>query len=162
MQVILTQKIEKLGRKGDVKAVKPGYYRNYLAPNGLAIVVTPARLKWAEGLQAKAVKEIEQVREHANEIKKQLEATPLVIEAKTTSKDTLYGSITEKNLVDIFKEQAKIKLEKKQIEIKEPIKKIGEHKVKIKLTDDVEVEVNIEVKAKETEKKESKKKKSKK
>jgi large subunit ribosomal protein L9 len=148
MEVILTKKVEKVGRIGDVKTVKDGYYRNFLHPKGLAIVATPARLKWAEQKRNKAVKEQAEIAEKALEFKKQLEEMTLTIEIKTTDKDTLYGSITEKELVKEFEKVAKLKLKKKQIELAEPIKTVGKHKVTVKLADDVVAEVKIEVKAK--------------
>jgi large subunit ribosomal protein L9 len=149
MQVILTKNVEKLGRKGDVKNVKDGYYMNFLGPRKLAMVANPKLLKWAEKLRNKAVKEKEQINEQAAEIKKQLEEMTLILEAKTTDKDTLYGSIGEKEIIVELEKQAKIKLKKKQIVMDEHIKKVGKHKVKVNLTDDVQVDVKVEVKGKE-------------
>ena len=146
MEVILTRNVDKIGKRGDVKTVKPGYYRNFLAPRGLAFVATPARLKWAEKLQAESVKAKEEVAKKAEEYKKTLEGMTLTFEAKTTDKDTLYGSIGEKELVAELEKQAKISLDKKQLEMKEHIKSVGEHKVTVKLADDVTAELKVEVK----------------
>lgn len=152
MEVVLTQNIEKLGRKGEVKNVKPGYYMNYLCPNGLAIKSTPARLKWAEEMQEKRVKEQEEILKHAKELKKQLEERTITFDEKTTDKGTLYGSISEKELQKAIEEQAKMKLNKKQIILKEPIKSTGSHKVEIQLADDVKVAVTVEVSEKKVKK----------
>jgi len=146
MEVILTRNVDKLGKRGDVKNVKDGYYRNFLSPKGLAFVATPARLKWAEGLQAESIKAKEEVAKKAEEYKKTLEKITLIFEAKTTDKDTLYGSIGEKELIAELEKQAKISLDKKQLELKEAIKTVGEHVVKVKLSDDVNVNLKVEVK----------------
>ena len=147
MEIILTQNVDKLGRKGEVKTVKDGYYMNFLAPRGLAKAATPKLLAWAEKMREQAIKEKEQIAEEAGEIKKTLEKLTIKLEEKTTDKDTLYGSIGEKELVKALEDQAKLKLKKKQLEM-EPIKTVGSHKVNVKLTDDVVAELTVEVKAK--------------
>jgi len=149
MQIILTQKVDKLGRRGEVKTVKEGYFRNYLLPKGLAFAVTPKRLKWAEAEMEKIVKEKEELVKEASKYKEQLDALTLTFEEKTTDKDTLYGSIGEKELIAALEEQAKMKIDKKQLKLAEPIKKIGTHDVKVALADGVEASVKVEVKAKE-------------
>ena len=146
MEVILTRNVDKFGKRGDVKNVKDGYYRNFLAPKGLAFRATPARLKWAEGLRKESVKAKEEVAKKAEEYKKKLEKTTLLFEAKTTDKNTLYGSIGEKELIAELEKQVKIKLDKKQIELKEAIKTVGMHTVKVKLADDTTVDLKVEVK----------------
>lgn len=148
MQVILTKNVEKLGKKGQVKSVKDGYYRNFLSPRKLAKASTPKLLEWATKLREQAVKEKEEITKHAVEIKKQLEGLTITFKEKTTDKDTLYGSIGEKELVKALEDQGKVKLDKKQIEMKEHIKSVGEHKVTVKLTDDVHVDIKVEVKGK--------------
>ncbi len=149
MEIILTQNVENLGKKGEVKTVKSGYFRNYLAPRGLAFLSTPKRLAWAEKEMEKLVKEKEEIAKQAEKIKDDLETTTLKIEAKTTEKDTLYGKIDEKELASELESQAKIKVDKKQIELDEPIKKVGEYTFKVKLSDDIAADVKVEVKSKE-------------
>lgn len=145
MEIILTKDVAKLGRKGEVRTVKNGYFMNFLYPRGFAKIASPKLLKWAEQMQANVVKEKEQVKEQAVDVKKQLEGSTIKLEAKTTDKDTLYGKITEKDLVEALKEQVKIKLDKKQIVLAEPIKTVGKHKFTVNLTDDVSVETEIEI-----------------
>lgn len=147
MEVILTRNVDKVGKRGDVMTVKSGYYRNYLSPNGLAFVATPARLKWAEKIQSESVKAKDEIAKKAEEYKKTLEGMTLTFEAKTTDKDTLYGSIGEKELVAELEKQAKISLDKKQIEMKEHIKSVGKHTVEVKLTDNITAELKVDVKA---------------
>lgn len=148
MEIILTQKVDKLGRRGEVKNVKEGYFRNYLLPKGLAFAVTPKRLKWAESEMEKIVKEKAELAKEANKYKEQLEALTLTFEEKTTDKDTLYGSIGDKELIAALEEQAKVKVDKKQLKLAEPIKKVGMHELKVSLADGVDAVVKVEVKAK--------------
>lgn len=148
MEIILTQKVDKLGRRGEVKNVKEGYFRNFLLPKGLAFAVTPKRLKWAESEMEKIVKEKEELAKEANKYKEKVEALTLTFEEKTTDKDTLYGSISEKEIIAALEDQAKIKVDKKQVALSEPIKKVGVHEVKVHLADHVDAVLKVEVKAK--------------
>ncbi len=149
MEIILTQNVENLGKRGEVKTVKSGYFRNYLAPRGLAFTATPKRLAWAEKEIEKIVKEKEEIAKQAEKIKDDLENTTLKIEAKTTEKDTLYGKIDEKELVSELESQAKVKVDKKQIELDDPIKKVGDYTFTVKLSENVAAIVKLEVKSKE-------------
>jgi large subunit ribosomal protein L9 len=149
MQVLLTQNVAKLGRKGDIKNVKSGYYRNFLFPRGFATLPTPALLKWAEEIRKKIMKEREEIVKQATMIKQQLEEKPYEIKVKTTDKDTLYGSIGEKEIVELLAKEASVKLDKKQIELKENIKKVGKYKVNIELSEEVKATIILDVAAKE-------------
>ena len=156
MQVLLTKNVAKLGRKADVKNVKSGYYRNFLFPGGFATLPTPALLKWAEEIRKKTMKEREEIVKQATLIKQQLEEKPYEIKVKTTDKDTLYGSIGEKEIVELLAKEAAVKLDKKQIELKEHIKKVGKYKVNIELSEEVKATVMLEVVAKDKEKEKEK------
>jgi large subunit ribosomal protein L9 len=162
MQVLLTQNVAKLGRKGDIKNVKSGYYRNFLCPRGFATIPTTALLKWAEEVRKKTLKEREEIVKQATMFKQQLEEKPFEIKVKTTDKDTLYGSIGEKEIVELLAKEAHVKLDKKQIELKENIKTVGKHKINIELSEEVKATVILEVSAKEKEKTADKAKKTKK
>lgn len=147
MQIILTQNVDKLGRKGEVKNVKSGFYSNFLSPKGLAFTVTPKRLAWAKTLQDQMVKEKEQITKEASKFKETLEAITLTFEVKTSDKDTLYGSIGEKEIIKELEKQAKIKLDKKQIKMSEHIKTVGTHTITVNLADDFDAQVKVDVKA---------------
>ena len=115
MQVVLTRNVEKLGRKGQVKNVKTGYFGNFLFPRGLAKVATPALLKWAAKMEESSVKEKAQIAEKANEFKVKLEKDTFTIESKTSGKDKLYASVGEKEIIALLENKANVKLDKKQI-----------------------------------------------
>lgn len=148
MKVVLTKPVDKLGKRGEIKVVKNGFFRNFLLPNGMAMVATRKRIKWAETEMEKMVKVKDELVKEADKYKKQLEALTITFEEKTTDKDTLYGSIGEKEIIAALEEQAKVKLDKKQIDLSEHIKAVGVHKVKVNLADKVVAVVKIEVKAK--------------
>lgn len=145
MQVILTQDIANLGRKGEVKSVKNGYFRNFLLPRRLAQVATENRLKMAEKFRAKALIKLEELGKMAVEIKAKLVDLTLEFKRKVTSKEKLYAAIKAKDLVDAIKEKAKIELKEENIALKNPIKTLGEHVVKIKLTDKVHFPLKINI-----------------
>lgn len=148
MKVVLTKTLDTLGKRGEIKVVKDGYFRNYLLPNGIAMVATRKRIKWAETEMGKMVKAKEELAKEAGKFKEQLEALTIIFEEKTTDKDTLYGSIGEKEIMAALEAQGKVKVEKKAIHLPEHIKSIGVHKVNVTLAEGVDAVVKIEVKAK--------------
>lgn len=150
MEVILTKNVEKLGRKGETKTVKPGYYMNYLGPNGLAIKATPARLKWAEKMAEARVKEQEDILKNAQELKSTIEKSTLSFEETVTDKGTLYGSIGEKEIQKAIEDQLNLKVDKKRIKLSDPIKAVGEYKVTLNLTDEVNVDLAIKISEKKS------------
>jgi large subunit ribosomal protein L9 len=146
MQVLLNKDIKKLGYRGDIVAVKPGYFRNYLLPKGLAQVTTAKLIELAEARNKKRLMQKQQVLENAKEALKKLKKSAVVIKAKVTKTGKLYGSIGEKQIVEALKDQAKIELEKDYIKMKH-IKELGEHEILIQLGEGLEEKVKIVVEA---------------
>lgn len=149
MKIILLDKVEPLGEKGEVKEVKKGYFRNFLFPRGLAQVATDEDLneieKEKKEKEKKEAKKAEDLQKKAEELK----GKKIEIKARLIAGRRLFGSIKPK---DIAK---KLDLEEKQIDLKEPIKSAGEHKVKISLGKGVKTQVLVKV----TSKKKARKKK---
>lgn len=148
MEVILTKDVSSLGKSGDIVKVKPGYARNFLFPKGLAVEVTPQNLKMLE--EERRIKSIQQEKELKNLllIKEQLEGTTLTIFAKAGAQGKLFGSITTKDIQDELIRKFNVNIEKKYIEIPNPIKSVGMHPVKIKLPRGIELNLEIEIVAK--------------
>lgn len=144
MQVVFTKDVKNVARKGEVKAVKDGYFRNFLLPRGIAVMATKSSMHEAEELMKKVVIEKERIAEDAKEIKAKLKGLKLSLTSKAKG-ETLYGSITEKEIINAIEEQIKVRLEKKHVVIKEAIKTVGSHEVNIKLADGVETKVTVEV-----------------
>ena len=146
MQVILKQDIDKLGYKDDIVTVKNGYGRNYLIPQGLAILATETNKKViAENVKQKSYKE-EKIRNEALTIAKALETITLKIGAKAGTSGKIFGSVNAIQIANALKEQFNFDFDRKVIEVDgESIKELGNYKAKIKLHKEVSVEIDFEV-----------------
>lgn len=146
MKVILTKRVANLGNQWDVVSVKDGYARNFLIPQGMANVATPSLIKKAESHLADRAKRLEELLANAQENAKKLESVTLSFTEKTQG-DKLYGSITEKDIAASLLEQEKIEINKDMVVMKEHLKTIGEHKVSIRLTEDISAEITVNISA---------------
>lgn len=148
MQVILTKNIPGLGYTGDMKNVKPGFFRNYLFPNAKAIRATDEAIKKFEAMKDEIVKQKQELIEKAQGTLAKLKNITLVFNAKASDKGTLYGSITEDDVIKKIKEVAKMELDKNVIAIDGGhIKTIGKFTATVRLTESHKGEVNIDVRA---------------
>lgn len=148
MQVVLVKRVPKLGNEYDVVNVKPGYARNFLFPRKLAVPAAEHELKRAEVMKAKVVQKIEAMVENAKEISEKIKDAVLTFKKKARG-EKLYGSIKEKDIADALKKQEKVEVKKEMVKIDEPLKTLGEHKVKLQLAEDIEVGIKVVI---ETEK----------
>ena len=142
MQVILKEDILNLGYKDDVVTVKSGYGRNYLIPQGKAVIATPSALKMlAENMKQRAHK-LEKIKNDAKELAAKLEGVSLTIGAKTSSTGKIFGSV---NNIQIAEALEKAGYEVDRIFIKESVKEVGAYKAILKLHKEVSVEIPFEV-----------------
>jgi len=155
MKLLLRENIENLGKKGDVVDVAPGYGRNYLIPQKLAIRVNPSNMKMIEIEQKVLRKGLEKEMESYNEVVDRLSNANLVFQRKTSEEETIYGSVSTNDIKDAL-DKLGFDIEKKRILLDEPIKKIGNFTVPVKVFHEYQAEVKIEVK-KEKEEEETKK-----
>lgn len=143
MEVILLTDIANLGHQDDVINVKPGYGRNYLIPQGFAILATESAKKvLAENLKQRAHKE-EKIKQEATELAGKLEGIKLTIGAKTSSTGKIFGSVNNIMIAEKLKEQG-FDIDRKKILVKE-VKEVGEYTAKVKLHREVAVDVAFEV-----------------
>lgn len=144
MEVILKRDVPKLGKKGDVLKVSDGYARNFLLPNSLAAPASESNKKDLSSKIRQHTEKEDRVYKHALEKKELLSGKAIVIKSKSGGGEKLFGSVTSQ---DISNELYKlgISVEKKDIHIKEPIKKLGVHEVQVKFHPKVVVSVKIEV-----------------
>jgi len=144
MKVILIKKVPKLGDEWDVVTVKDGYARNYLLPKRFADPATPALVKKAEKIQAERVKRLEEIIKNAKETAEKLKDVEISFRKKARG-EKLYGSITEKDIIEALEKEAKVEISKDMIKSKESIKTLGEHKVPLVLAEGVEVKIKVKV-----------------
>ena len=146
MEIILTQDVKNLGYKNDIVNVKPGYARNYLIPQGMAILATEsARKVLAENMRQQAYKQ-EKIKKEAQDIAAVLEGLSLRIPAKAASTGKIYGSVNNVQIANAIKEAKGIEIDRKHILVDDDtIKEIGNYKAKVRLHKDVTVEISFEV-----------------
>ena len=146
MQIILIQDVENLGYKNDIVNVKPGYARNYLIPQGMAILATEsARKVLAENMRQQAYKQ-EKIKKEAQDIATLLEGLTLRIPAKAAATGKIFGSVNNVQIANAIKEAKGIEIDRKQIMIDDDtIKEVGNYTAKIRLHKEVSVDINFEV-----------------
>jgi large subunit ribosomal protein L9 len=142
MKVLLLQDVYNLGRAGDVKKVANGYGRNYLIPQGLAVLATPGALVQAERIRSDADKRRAIVNEEMSGIAEQLQDVTLTFPARASETGRLYGSINTRMIAEAVSEKAGIEISHRQID-SQPLRMIGEHNVNIRLTVDLIPEINV-------------------
>jgi len=136
MQIILQEDIDKLGHRGDVVTVKPGYARNYLLPRSLAIEATPGNMNALERIRTSLAKKTATELEAAKKQAELLTGVSLNFKRKTGENDQMFGSVTTGDIAEGLAAQG-FKIDKRQVQLAEPIKAIGEHDVTIKVFRDV-------------------------
>jgi large subunit ribosomal protein L9 len=144
MQVVLKTKIPGLGEMGDVIAVAPGYAQNFLIPQKKAVLANKGNVAWAEKLQAERIAKKQEIIKNAQKYADDLAKLKLVFSRKTTADGhKLFGAVAEKDLIAKIEKEAKIHLEKKQIEMKHHLKETGEYTIKIHLAEDIYTDVKV-------------------
>jgi large subunit ribosomal protein L9 len=141
MEVILLQDVEKLGLRGEVVDVARGYARNFLLPRKLAEPASPARVAELEKRAALRTRQEASTFEQARELAGVLERTELRFDVKAGPTGSLFGSVTPTDLADELWKVAKIRVDRRKIDLAEPIKKVGRYSVPVELFTDVTVEV---------------------
>lgn len=144
MKLILKENVVGLGYKDDVVEVKDGYGRNYLIPQGLAIIASNAALKQLAEDQKQRAHKIAQIKAEAEEAAKALEGVKLTIGAKTSATGTVFGSVNSIQIADAL-EKLGHKVDRKIIFLKEPVKEVGVYTATIKFHKEVVSEIEFEV-----------------
>lgn len=142
MKVLLLKDVYKLGHAGDVKKVADGYGRNFLLPQGLAVLATPGALKTVERIREKAAVERAALNQEMSGIAEKLTNVELQFYSKAGETGKLYGSITSQMVVDELNKKAGTSLSKHQIE-SDPIRTLGEHLATVRLTVDLTPKIKI-------------------
>src|SRR6266849_4856070 len=144
MQIILQEDVEKLGNRGDVVTVKPGYARNFLLPKKLAVEATQGNLKAIERIRTSLAKKTATELEAAQKQAELLNGIPLKFTRKTGENDQMVGSVTSADIAEGLAAQG-FKIDKRQVQLAEPLKIIGESQVTIKVFRDVTAQIKVNV-----------------
>ena len=143
-EVILMEDVPGLGYTGDLVRVSPGYARNYLLPRNLAASATDATRKRVEKRKIEADARRVKDREAALAVAERIKSLTLALKVKAGSEGKLFGSVTALDIVGALKTQG-VSVEKQQVIIGEAIKSVGEHKVTVKLLQDLSAELKVQV-----------------
>ena len=144
MKVILKEDIPKLGRMGQTVDVARGYGRNYLIPQGKAILATSKNLKALEHERMLIQRKADLARKDAEGLASKIKGMTLTLTRKVVEEDKLYGSVSISDIAQAL-EEAGVEIERKLIKLDEPIKSLGEFKVAIKAYHDVTAEITVQV-----------------
>ena len=144
MKVILKEDVQNLGQQGDVVEVKPGYARNYLMPQKLAILFTKQQKKIIEEAQIVEKRKLEREKDQLESVLKQVEDLNLSLKMQSEEDDKLFGSVTKLDIVKLLEENG-ITIDKKYIDLSSPIKTLGEHKVNIVFTKEMSASFTLVV-----------------
>lgn len=148
MKVILLQNIKKLGHKNDVKSVADGYAKNYLLPNGMAVLATNNELETLEETKEAEAQKAEEELLHFQDLAEQIDGTELEISVKVSDNGKLFGSVTAAMIADKLRELG-FNIDKEQVSLKEPIKEIGECEVVLEFPHNLEAKIKVIITASE-------------
>jgi large subunit ribosomal protein L9 len=145
IQLLLNKNVNKLGKRGDLVDVAPGYARNYLVPQGFAVVVTDGILRQVEQRREKERQRLLAVLEEAKSRKTALQTiNNFVVRKQLGEEGAIFGTVTTQDVVDVIKENANLEIERQDVTLPE-IKKVGKYPVEIKLHPEVTAEIIVEV-----------------
>lgn len=142
MEVILREDVEKLGRRGDVVKVAEGYGRNYLLPRGLALLVSEANRAMIDRERKAAEARLAKEKAECESLAQRIAALRMVTPRKVGENDVLYGSVTSGDISEFLKGKG-IEIDKRRVLLDEPIKKLGDHEVRIKLHPEVTASLRL-------------------
>lgn len=145
MKVIFMKDVKGTGKKGEVKKVSPGYARNYLFKNNLAVEATSGNLKKLEAENKKAKQEEQEERQEAEALKEAIAEITVELKAKAGEGGRLFGSITNKQIADALRKDFGHKVDRRKIELDQPIRTLGYTNVPVKLHPDVTGTIKVHV-----------------
>jgi large subunit ribosomal protein L9 len=138
MEIILLQDVDKLGRKGEVANVSEGYARNFLLPRKLAEMATPGRIAQVRQIMEEKAAHARREAERADETRDLLSKTVLTIQAPVGTGERLFGSVTNQDIAEAIYSARKIRVDKREVDLEDPIKLVGTYMVKVHVHASVE------------------------
>jgi large subunit ribosomal protein L9 len=149
MKIILREDVRNLGKRFDVKEVNDGYARNFLFPNKLAEPATATSLKQIAAMKAESDKKENEIKAHLESVAVKLRETKLEFELKTDKTGAVFGSVNKDSILKALREHRLITTERVDIDLKHPIKELGEYSVMVDLKKDVVAKLGVIVKKSE-------------
>lgn len=143
MKVLLTQDVEHLGKAGELKDVSGGFGRNYLIPKGFAVLATKGQIRQAEERLAAQRRRTEATRKDAQALAARINGVTLHFVVRVGEHDRLYGSVTNVDVAEKLKAQVGIDIDRRKIDLEDPIKRTGAYAVKVRLLSDLEPVLNV-------------------
>jgi len=150
VKVIFLQDVSNVARAGEIKEVADGYGRNFLIPKKLAVLASPSAVRAIEGQQKIKAKKQEQIEAELAEMAARLEGIEITLKARVGAKDRVYGSINNADIAAELESTAGITIDKKKIELDEPIRQLGSHEVVVRLSKDLTPKIKVTVTGEET------------
>jgi large subunit ribosomal protein L9 len=140
---MLIKDVEAVGRAGDIKDVADGYGRNFLLPRKLAVPAGSGAEAEARRLRDAAAKREAKSRDEAQALADEIGDRTVVVRLKVGAEDKAFGSVTNQDIAVALKQQHQVDIDRHKIELKEPIKQLGEHQVQLRLHREVEAHINL-------------------
>lgn len=147
MEIILLQDVKSLGKKGDIVKVSDGYARNFILPKKLGVEATKQNLYELNNQKAAEAKRQQEIFEEAKEFAKKLESLMVTVTIKAGEGGKTFGSVSSKEIVEAAKKQFNLDLDKKKLQLNDPIKQAGSYTVPVKLHPQVTAEMKVKVEA---------------
>ena len=142
VRLILREDVPKLGDAGDAVSVKPGYARNFLIPQGKAVLATESKLKQFEHQRTVIAEKIAKVQKDLEAAAARLEGLTVEVSAQAGEEGKLFGSVTAQQIAELLEEKGFV-IDRRKIDLAEPIKMVGEHSVSVKFRGDVSASVKV-------------------
>lgn len=149
MEVLLLKDVDRLGEAGEIKRVSDGYGRNYLIPHGLAVMATPGAIKQAEKHRQATARRQDKELSQAQALAQMLDGETVSFQARAGESDRLYGSITNVNIAEALEEKIGQEVDRRKIDLEEPLKELGTHAVTIRLAPGAEAKVTVVIEREE-------------
>jgi large subunit ribosomal protein L9 len=143
LKIMLTKDVENIGRAGEIKDVADGYGRNFLIPRKLAVLAGRGVEAEARRIQEAAARREAKDRDQAKELADEIDNKTVVVRLKVGAEDKVFGAITNDDISKAIKQQHQVEVDRRRIELKEPLKQLGEHQVTLRLHRDIEAHINL-------------------
>ncbi len=146
MKVILREDVDNLGKGGELVEVRPGYGRNFLIPRGLAVLANAKNVRELDHQKKVAEAKAAKLKQSAEAVAKRLAETPVTLKRKVGEQDKLYGSVTALDVVEALAARG-LQIDRRSIDLAEPLKTVGDHEVPVKLHREVVGKVKVKIEA---------------